>query len=203
MAKAAAVLCGLHVVELQVMKSEEELRQQLCSVFWDAGVGKINQALLLPSHVNASPTVLGMLSDALAPSGYAQMIALFSPARCATSSRLCSCSQRAQLRPPPPRFVLFLSRAELCSTPHPLLMPCSPRLPLPRVSGSAACPRASVCSSSTGRRPNDREDPLRQNDIYAAMRGDVRKQGMEDSRENCWVLFNIQAGAQNHFGLHA
>lgn len=112
-AKAAAVLCGLQVVELHVTEGEESLRQQLCSVFWDAGVGKVNQALLLPSHIPASSGVLGMISDVLAPSGYAQMIALFTAAR--------------------------------------------------------------------------------QNDIYAAMRGDVRKQGMEDSRENCWVLFNIQA----------
>jgi len=111
-AKAAARLCGLQIVDLNVSHGEAALLQQLCTVFWDSGVGKVDQALLLPSHVNATSEVLGLLSDVLAPSGYAQMIALFSPAR--------------------------------------------------------------------------------QNDVYAAIRGDVRKQGMEDSRENCWVLFNAQ-----------
>jgi hypothetical protein len=74
----------------------------------------VDQAVLLPS-TSVSDAVLGMLSDILAPSGFAQMVALFSRAR----------------------------QAELC----------------------------------------------------AAMRLDVRKQGWEDSRDSCCVLFHAQVSS--------
>lgn len=82
-------------------------------------MNRTDLALMVPASHLADDRVIGILTDALSPSGFAQMICMFPPAR--------------------------------------------------------------------------------QNDIYTALRGEVRKLGMVDTRENCWMLFH--AFVQRHLHI--
>ena len=128
-AAITARLLGYKLVELDVKDSLDQrlsaaelasdLRQRLCDIYWEAGIGKTDTVLLVHEHVIGNELVAALLSEALADGAFSQVIAIFSE------------TQRLE--------------------------------------------------------------------IYSLLRGEVRKMGMVDSHENCWLLFTIHL--QHHLHL--